>query len=63
MKIYKTEPDKYGWYWVIHECKGYVKIYMKCEKEVGKENEKYMNIYDDGFKLLKDVFANTREQE
>ena len=57
MKVYKTEPDKYGWYLVIHKKNdGSIKIYHKQIDGKYKQNWTDISIWrKEELKLLKKV--------
>ena len=40
MKVYKTEPNQYGWYMAIHINKdGTLKVFKKCIYRERRKNE------------------------
>jgi len=54
MKVYKSKPNEYGWYWVIHQNKdGSLKIFKKSIFNSSKNFEEGIQIWGDGLKLLK----------
>ncbi len=60
MKVYKTEPNKYGWYLVIHKLKGgSLKIYLRSVLGNHKgQFDNCFNIWDkDQLDLLKKVLG------
>lgn len=62
MKVYKSEPNQYGWYWKINTFKNKdtIRIWRKCTKPSWKKFERVMDIYGDGIKLLKRVLEEEK---
>ncbi len=54
MKVYKSEPDEYGWYCVVHKNKnGNLKIFKKCIRKDRRKYEDDIQIWGEDVKLLK----------
>ena len=63
MEIYKTKPDKYGWYLVIKKMKsGTINLYHKKVDGKHKENWSSIQIWGkEELKLLKKVLNEERQ--
>ncbi|KKM60214.1 hypothetical protein LCGC14_1544210, partial [marine sediment metagenome] len=62
MKVFKSEVNEYGWYWVVHEnIDGHIKLFHKNVNKNRKNYEKYFSVHGEGLKLLKEVFRNTKQ--
>lgn len=64
MKVYKTKPDKYGWYFVIHKNKdGSLKL-MQKNLDHKKEWRDAFDIWDkEDLKLLKKAMSSNKGDE
>ncbi len=63
MKVYKTKPTKYGWYWVIHTTDDSIKIFHKCISEKGKSNPEDIVVWGEGISLLKKVIRLSKQKQ
>ncbi len=62
MKIYKTEPNEYGWYYVVHKNKdGCMKFFKKCIDKERKEFENEFILWGEGIELLKKVMRDKHD--
>ncbi|KKM26049.1 hypothetical protein LCGC14_1588800 [marine sediment metagenome] len=63
MKVYKSETNEYGWYWVIHKNNGgNLRFFHKNIRKDRKDYEGYFAIHGEGLKLLKEVFRKTKQR-
>ena len=62
MKVYKSEPNEYGWYCVIHKNKdGSLKIFRKCIYKDRRKFEDGIQLWGDDLKVLRDALRSKNE--
>jgi len=61
VKVYKSEPGKYGWYWVIHKLmNGDIKVFYKTINKGVKAYERNIHLGAEGLELLKKAMRDEK---